>query len=130
MGLIYSLSLNADELQMAKTEQSIRDIKIAVERREKLERRGKLESKLKRMLSCARQTRVVASNEGSSSLPPPGFKDEHAVWTQLRPAGLPPPPQKHPIAILYEFEVEKRLTFDGKQQKHDGKDQPESGEHE
>ena len=42
---------------MAKTEQSIRDIKIAVERREKLERRGKLESKLKRMLSCARQTR-------------------------------------------------------------------------
>ena len=115
---------------MAKTEQSIRDIKIAVERREKLERRGKLESKLKRMLSCARQTRVVASNEGSSSLPPPGFKDEHAVWTQLRPAGLPPLPQKHPIAILYEFEVEKRLTFDGKQQKHDGKDQPESGEHE
>ena len=36
-------------------------------------------------------------------------------WKQMSTTGLPPPPQKHPIALLYEFEVQKQVGFDGKQ---------------
>lgn len=36
-------------------------------------------------------------------------QDEYAVWKQLTPAGLPPPPQKHSISTLYKFEVQKSL---------------------
>ena len=39
------------------------------------------------------------------------LQDEFATWTQLDPAGLPPPPQKHAICILYEFQVEKDTGF-------------------
>lgn len=42
------------------------------------------------------------------------MQEEYAVWKQLSPAGLPPPPHKHARAILYEFEVQKVKLFEKK----------------
>ena len=96
-----------DKIEMQRAEASIREIKASVERREALERKNRQETKLKRLLGCARIPHAPVED---SSRPVSGMQEEFAVWTQLSPSGLPPPPQKHAIAHLYEFEVQKEVT--------------------
>ena len=103
-----------DEREMVKMEESIREIKFQVEHRDALERKTKLETKLKRLLNCARQSHALLHKGEDNTRPPAGMQDEYAVWKQLEPKGLPPPPQKHAISILYEFQVEKSINLNSK----------------
>jgi len=95
-----------DEVEMNKTQATIEEIKVAAERREGLERRNRQETKLKGMLACARVNHAPLDG---SSRPASGLQEEFATWKQLNPIGLPPPPQKHAITLLYEFEVQKEF---------------------
>jgi len=96
--------------------QSIAEAEARAQQRAAEAEKSQHEAKLKQMQASARR---AAPTSWLGKEPP----TEYAVWTQIRPGGIPPPPQKHPLVNVHTYE--KHIQVGGPRHQPGENDLPE-----